>query len=314
MGEKKATRDAYGQALVDLGSQDPKIVVLDADLAKSTKSIMFKKAYPNRFFDLGVAEANMTGIAAGLSTCGLIPFMSTFAVFGSKKACDQVSISVCYPNLNVKIVTTHGGITVGKDGPTHQSIEDISIMRAMPNMRVIVPSDYYVAYSAVKKIAYLDGPFFVRLGRGGVSVIYDENFQFELGQATVLREGEDVALMACGVMVSEALEAAELLSRKGIQATVIDVNTVKPIDEETILEAAGRTGAVVTAEEHNIYGGLGSAVAEVLGENLPTPMKRVGIRDTFAESGEPEELLVKYGLKASNIVEAAREVLARKKR
>lgn len=313
MGEKKATRDAYGQALVDLGSQDPKIVVLDADLAKSTKSIMFKKAYPDRFFDLGVAEANMTGIAAGLSTCGLIPFMSTFAVFGSKKACDQVSISVCYPNLNVKIVTTHGGITVGKDGPTHQSIEDISIMRAMPNMRVIVPSDYYVAYSAVKKIAYLDGPFFVRLGRGGVPVIYDENFQFELGKATVLQEGGDVVLIACGVMVSEALEAAELLGREGIQATVIDVNTIKPIDEKTILEAAGRTGAVVTAEEHNIYGGLGSAVAEVLGENLPTPMKRVGIKDTFAESGEPEELLVKYGLKACNIVEAAGEVLTRKK-
>ncbi|TYP57855.1 transketolase family protein [Thermosediminibacter litoriperuensis] len=304
---KIATREAYGEALAELGEEIKDIVVLDADLSKSTKTSVFAKKFPERFFNMGIAEQNLMGTAAGLATCGKIPFASTFAIFATGRAFEQVRNSICYPNLNVKITATHAGITVGEDGATHQSIEDIALMRALPNMTVISPADAVETKQAVRAAAMLKGPVYLRLGRHPVETIYGENYKFEVGKAVILKEGKDVALIATGVMIAEALKAAEQLSKDGIDAMVINIHTIKPIDEEVILKAA-ECGSIVTAEEHTIIGGLGSAVAEVLMEKKPVPMKRVGIRDVFARSGKPEELMRVYGLTAEDIEEAAKSL------
>lgn len=307
-----ATREAYGQALVALGQENGDVVVLDADLSKSTKTIEFKKVFPERFFDMGIAEANMVGTAAGLAAAGKTPFCSTFAVFATGRTYDQIRQSVAYPQLNVKIAATHAGLTVGEDGASHQSVEDIALMRVLPGMTVFVPADAVEVHGAVAAAARIDGPVYIRLGRFPVPVLHGDDFEFVPGRAVELRQGSDVTIIACGIMVAEALQAAEDLSAEGINATVLNIHTVKPLDEAAITRAARQTGAVVTAEEHSIIGGLGSAVAEVLVENCPVPMVRVGVRDTFGESGKPGELLVKYGLTAADIASAVRAVLKRK--
>lgn len=312
MANKVATRDAYGKALLVLGEENPNVVVLDADLSKSTKTAEFSKNYPERFFNMGIAEANLLGTAAGLAAAGKTPFASTFAVFATGRAFEQIRNSIAYPKLNVKIAATHAGVSVGEDGGSHQAIEDIAIMRALPNMVVLVPADGEETRQMVLAAAEYNGPVYLRMGRLDVPVIFGEDYHFEIGKAKVLKEGTDVAIMANGLMVAIALEAAELLASEGISVSVVNVSSVKPIDEETILRVAKETGAVVTAEEHNIIGGLGSAVAEILGEKLPTPMVRVGLKDTFGESGRPYELLEKYGLTKENLVKAAREALAKK--
>lgn len=311
--EKMATRDAYGKALVKLGEQNSNVVVLDADLAKSTKTIEFKKKFPERFFDMGIAEQNLMGTAAGLAASGKIPFASTFAIFATGRAFEQIRNSIAYPHLNVKIAASHAGLTVGEDGASHQAIADIALMRVLPQMKVIVPADGIEAEKAVLAAAEMDGPVYIRLGRSKVPVIYAEDYQFELGKASIIKEGQDVALIACGIMVAEALKAAEELAKEGISARVINMASIKPLDKEAVVAAARDTGAVVTAEEHNIIGGLGSAVAEVLGENVPVPLERVGVSDTFGESGKPQDLLEKYGLTAKHIQEAAYRVLNRKR-
>jgi len=312
MTEKIATREAYGKALVELGQENPNVVVLDADLSKSTKTANFKKHFPERFFDMGVAEQNMIGTAAGLAAAGKIAFASSFAVFASGRAFEQVRNSVAYPALNVKIGASHAGITVGEDGGSHQSVEDIALMRALPNMTIFVPADAVETRAAVRTAAQIDGPVYIRLGRMGVPVLHGEDFQFVPGKAVTLLQGRDVTVVACGIMVPAALEAAAMLADEGIRAGVLDVHTIKPLDVEAIVAVAKATGAVVTAEEHNIIGGLGSAVAEALGEHFPVPLKRVGILDKFGESGAPNELLVKYGLTPQDIVAAVKEVLKRK--
>jgi transketolase len=312
MTEKIATREAYGKALVELGQENPNVVVLDADLSKSTKTANFKKHFPERFFDMGVAEQNMIGTAAGLAAAGKIAFASSFAVFASGRAFEQVRNSVAYPALNVKIGASHAGITVGEDGGSHQSVEDIALMRALPNMTIFVPADAVETRAAVRTAAKIDGPVYIRLGRMGVPVLHGEDFQFVPGKAVTLRQGRDVTVAACGIMVPAALEAAAMLAHQRIRARLLAVHTIKPLDVEAIVAAAKATGAVVTAEEHNIIGGLGSAVAEALGEHFPVPMQRVGIRDRFGESGAPNELLVKYGLTPQDIVAAVKEVLKRK--
>lgn len=313
MMSKIATREAYGKALVRLGEENKDIVVLDADLAKSTKTIDFAKAFPERFFDMGIAEQNMIGTAAGLALSGKIPFVSSFAIFATGRAFEQLRNSVAYPKLNVKVAATHAGVTVGEDGASHQSVEDIALMRALPNMTVIVPADAVETEQAVRKAAEYQGPVYIRLGRSGVPVIYDENYRFEIGKAHILREGSHVTLIAAGIMVSAALEAADLLAREGIEAEVINLSTIKPLDAQTLLQSLRKTGCAVTAEEHSIIGGLGSAVAELAAENYPVPIIRVGIKDVFGESGKPAELLEKYGLTPLDLVRAAREVLQRKK-
>lgn len=314
MAEKIATREAYGKALVALGAANPDVVVLDADLAKSTKTIDFKKRFPERFFDFGVAEQNMIGTAAGLAAAGKIPFCSTFAVFATGRAFDQIRQSIAYPRLNVKIAASHAGITVGEDGSSHQSVEDIALMRALPNMTVFVPADAVEVAGAVKAAAALDGPVYIRLGRAPVPVIHGEDFSFRPGEAVLLRPGKDATVIATGIMVAAALEAAAVLAQEGVAVRVLNIHTIKPFDVAAVTRAALETGAVVTAEEHSIIGGLGSAVAEVLGEHCPVPLKRVGIRDTFGESGKPQELLEKYGLTPADIVAAVKEVLRRKEK
>lgn len=309
MSQKIATRDAYGEILVELGKKNPRIVVLDADLSKSTKTASFKEAFPERFFNMGVAEADMMGTAAGFAAAGMIPFASTFAVFATGRAYDQLRNSIAYPALNVKIVATHAGITVGEDGGSHQSIEDIAIMRVMPNMTVIVPADGPETKNAVKAAVELDGPVYIRLGRSGVPVLSSEEEPFILGKGKILRNGSDISIIAVGIMVSKALEAAQALSQQGIEARVINLPTIKPLDQDIIIQAARETGGIVTAEEHSIIGGLGGAVSEVTAENCPVPVKRVGVRDTFGESGLPELLLEKYGLTSENIVAAVQELL-----
>lgn len=313
MSRKIATRDAYGEALVELGRENPAVVVLDADLSKSTKTALFARAFPERFFNVGIAEQNLMGMAAGLAAAGKIPFASTFAVFATGRAFEQVRNSIAYAGLNVKIGASHAGITVGEDGASHQSVEDLALMRAVPGMTVIVPADAVETRKAVKAAAGREGPVYLRLGRAGVPVLFGPDYPFEVGRAVRLREGRDVALLATGVMVSVALEAADLLQAEGISAEVINLHTLKPLDEEAVVGAARRCGAVVTAEEHSIIGGLGSAVAEVLAEKNPVPMARVGIRDRFGQSGAPEELMREYGLTAGDIAGRAREVLARKR-
>ena len=307
-----ATRDAYGEALAELGAINNQVVVLDADLSKSTKTNDFKKVYPERFFNLGIAEQNLLGTAAGFAASGKIPFASSFAVFAVGRAYDQIRNSIAYPNLNVKIAATHAGLTVGEDGGSHQMLEDIALMRAVPNMTVIVPADGVETKQVVMAAAEHQGPVYIRLGRPKVPVLLGDDYKFEIGKGVVLKEGTDVTLIGTGIMVSKAMEAAELLAADGISAAVVNISTIKPLDNALITEMAQKTGAVVTAEEHNIYGGLGSAVAEVLVETCPVPMARVGVEDKFGESGLPDELLEKYGLTAANIAAKAKEVVAKK--
>ena len=307
-----ATRDAYGEALAELGAINNQVVVLDADLSKSTKTNDFKKVYPERFFNLGIAEQNLLGTAAGFAAAGKIPFASSFAVFAVGRAYDQIRNSIAYPNLNVKIAATHAGLTVGEDGGSHQMLEDIALMRAVPNMTVIVPADGVETKQVVMAVAEHQGPVYIRLGRPKVPVLLGDDYKFEIGKGVVLKEGTDVTLIGTGIMVSKAMEAAELLAADGISAAVVNISTIKPLDTALITEMAQKTGAVVTAEEHNIYGGLGSAVAEVLVETCPVPMARVGVEDKFGESGLPDELLEKYGLTAANIAAKAKAVVAKK--
>ena len=307
-----ATRDAYGEALAELGAINNQVVVLDADLSKSTKTNDFKKVYPERFFNLGIAEQNLLGTAAGFAAAGKIPFASSFAVFAVGRAYDQIRNSIAYPNLNVKIAATHAGLTVGEDGGSHQMLEDIALMRAVPNMTVIVPADGVETKQVVMAAAEHQGPDYIRLGRPKVPVLLGDDYKFEIGKGVVLKEGTDVTLIGTGIMVSKAMEAAELLAADGISAAVVNISTIKPLDNALITEMAQKTGAVVTAEEHNIYGGLGSAVAEVLVETCPVPMARVGVEDKFGESGLPDELLEKYGLTAANIAAKAKAVVAKK--
>ena len=308
-----ATRDAYGKALVKLGRINPDIVVLDADLSKSTKTIEFAKEFPERFFNMGIAEANMIGTAAGLATCGKIPFASTFAVFATGRVFDQIRMSVCYSKTNVKIGATHGGISVGEDGASHQSTEDISLMRALPNMTVIVPADGVETEKAVFASTEYYGPVYLRMGRSKVPVIFDEKYNFEIGKGVILVEGTDASIITCGLMVHESLEARRELLKKGIKVRVVNMSTIKPIDRALIVKCAKETGVIVSTEEHNIIGGLGSAVAEVLGEEYPVLMKRIGLGDKFGESGSPKELFEKYRLSAKYIVEAVQEITKRKK-
>jgi len=312
LADKVATRDAYGNALLILGAENPNVVVLDADLSKSTKTADFGKKYPERFFNMGIAESNLLGTSAGLAAAGKIPFASTFAIFAVGRAFEQIRNSIAYPKLNVKIAATHSGITVGEDGGSHQAVEDVAIMRAVPNMVVLVPADGEETRQVVLAAAKYYGPVYIRMGRLAVPLLFGEDYKFEIGKANILKEGTDVAIMANGLMVSMALEAAEELAVKGISVSVVNVASVKPLDVETIVRVAEQTKAVVTAEEHNIIGGLGSAIAEVLGEKLPTPMVRVGLNDTFGESGRPQELLEKYGLTKVDLVKAVHEVLAKK--
>ena len=312
MAEKQATRDAYGKALVALGAENSDIVVLDADLSKSTKTADFAKHYPERFFNMGIAEQNLMGTAAGLATAGKIPFASTFAIFATGRAFEQIRNSIAYPKLNVKIAATHAGITVGEDGGSHQAIEDIAIMRSVPNMTVLVPADGEETRQVIMAAARYKGPVYIRMGRLDVPLLFGQDYQFEIGKANVLREGTDVAIMANGIMVAYALEAAEELSLAGISVSVVNVASVKPLDVSTLVQVAKKTKAVVSAEEHNIIGGLGSAIAEVLAENAPTPMVRVGLKDTFGESGRPLELLEKYGLTKASLIKAVHEVIAKK--
>lgn len=310
--EKQATREAYGQALEELGAVRQDVVVLDADLSKSTKTSVFQAKYPERFFNAGIAEQNLMGLAAGFAAAGKVPFASTFAVFATGRAYDQIRNSICYPRLNVKIAATHAGITVGEDGGSHQALEDINLMRGLPNMTVLVPADGPEAKNAVKAAADYEGPVYIRLGRSGVPTITDADVPFVIGKGRVMREGADVTLIGCGMMVAKALEAADVLAAEGVNAAVIDMSTIKPIDRELIVEWAKKTGAIVTAEEHNVIGGLGSAVAEVLVEEVLVPMERVGIEDVFGESGTGGELVEKYRLTAEYIVEKAKRAIARK--
>lgn len=307
-----ATRDAYGQALAELGALNDKVVVLDADLSKSTKTNDFKKVFPERFFNMGIAEQNLLGTAAGFAAAGKIPFASSFAVFAVGRAYDQIRNSIAYPKLNVKIAATHAGLTVGEDGGSHQMLEDIALMRALPNMTVIVPADGVETKQVIMAAAAYDGPVYIRLGRPKVPVLFDESYQFEIGKGVVLKDGADVTLVATGIMVSKAMEAAEALAADGISAAVVNISTIKPLDQQLIIEMAQKTGAMVACEEHNIYGGLGSAVAEVLVEHCPVPMARVGVEDSFGESGLPDQLLEKYGLTAANIADKAKAVISRK--
>ncbi len=313
MSEMKATRDGFGEALVELGRENNNIVVLSGDLEDATRAEYFKKEFPDRFFNLGIAEQDVLGTAAGMSIDGLIPFACSFAVFLTNRAYDILRITVCYNNRNVKIIGSHGGITVGPDGATAQCLEDFAITRVLPNIKVIYPVDALEAKKATRLIADLKGPIYMRLGRPPFPVLTKESDEFVLGKANVMREGKDATVIACGLMVSEALKAAEILTKDNIEVRVINMHTIKPIDQEAIIKSAQETGAVVTAEEHQINGGLGSAITEVLGRNLPVPVEMVAVNDTFGESGEPEELLKKYHLKDIDIVNAVKKVLVRKK-
>lgn len=326
MAEKIATRDAYGKALVALGAKNNDVVVLDADLSASTKTAKFRDTYPERFFQMGIAEQDLMSTSAGLATVGKIPFASTFAIFATGRAFEQIRNSIAYPHLNVKVAATHAGITVGEDGGSHQSIEDIALMRVLPGMTVIVPADGPEAEQAVFAAAEHDGPVYLRFGRGGVPVIHGADYQFKIGKAEVLRDGgdggagsggsnrSDVTIIACGVMVEAALAAADMLAAEGIAARVINMATVKPLDVEAVKAAAVQTGAIVTAEEHSVIGGLGAAVAEYVVGNCPVPVEMIGLQDVFGQSGSPAELLKEYGLTAADIVAAAKRAIERKKK
>ena len=309
MAKMMATRDAYGEALKELGGINKDIVVLDADLSGSTKTSVFKEAYPDRFFNAGISEQSLMGTAAGLAAAGKTPFASTFAVFASGRAFEIIRNSICYPKLNVKIAATHAGLTVGEDGATHQSIEDLSLMRSLPNMVVLNPADGIETKKCIQKAAEYKGPVYIRLGRSKVPVIFEEDYDFQIGKGVMLKDGKDVTIIATGIMVAKALEARELLEKEGISARVINISTIKPIDKDIIIKAAKETKGIVTAEEHSIIGGLGSAVAEVVVENCPVKVERIGVNDTFGESGTGEALLEKYGLTAENIYEKAKKIL-----
>ena len=306
---KKATREAYGEALVELGKINENVVVLDADLSGSTKTSVFKKAFPERHFNVGIAEADLIGTAAGFAACGKIAFASTFAMFAAGRAFEQIRNTVAYPKLNVKIAPTHAGISVGEDGGSHQSVEDIAIMRAIPGMVVLSPADATETKKMVFAAAEYEGPVYIRMGRLGVPVLFDDNYDFQIGIANTLRDGKDVTIAATGLMVAEALKAAEKLEKEGISVRVINVGTIKPLDGETILKAAQETKFIVTAEEHSVIGGLGSAVSEFLSEVHPTKVKKVGIYDKFGQSGTGEELLQKYELTAEKLISVIKENL-----
>ncbi|MGC8769979.1 MAG: transketolase family protein [Brevinematia bacterium] len=309
MSEKIATREAYGKALAELGDKYKNLIVLDADLSKSTKTDLFKAKFPERFINCGIAESNMMSVAAGIASCGNIVFASSFAMFAAGRAFEQVRNSIGYPHLNVKIGASHAGITVGEDGASHQCIEDIALMRAIPGMVVINPCDATSTKALVEEAIKHNGPVYLRLGRLAVDVIYEEGRDFKIGKSITLKEGRDVTIIATGLMVQEALKAFTILEEKGISARIIDMHTIKPIDEEAIIKAAKETKAIITCEEHNIYGGLGSAVAEVLGENYPIKMKRIGIKDEFGRSGDPKALMKKYGITSDDIVANTLEIL-----
>ena len=304
---KKAIRQSYGEALADLGKKNEKIVVLDADLSSATKTNIFAKEFPERFLDMGIAEANMIGTAAGLATCGKIPYVSTFAAFAAGRAYDQIRCSVCYPKLNVKICVTHSGITVGEDGATHQMIEDISMMRTMPNMTVMTTSDDVETKWAVEEISKIEGPVYLRLARVKTSRIYDENQKFEIGKAIQIGEGTDATIFATGVTVEQALIAKEELHKQGIEVRVVDMHTIKPIDKEMIIKCAKETKKLISVEDHSIIGGLGSAISEVLTENYPVKLKRIGINDCFGRSGKAEELIKYFGIDSESIKKAVQE-------
>jgi len=307
------TREAFGKILTELGGRDPNIIVLDADLSRSTMTKYFAQAFPERFIQCGLAEQNMISIAAGLATCGKTPFASTFAVFASSRCFDQVRMSVAQPRTNVKVVSTHGGITVGEDGSSHQAIEDISLYCSLPNFNVVVPADSIETVEIIKAAAATEGPFYVRLGRSKTPVVYTSGCSFKLGKADVLREGRDAAIIATGIMVYRALEAADSLDKSGIKCRVLNMSSIKPVDRQAIEAASVETGAIVTAEEHLLHGGLGSIVAQVLASGTPSPLASLGIKDTYCKSGKPEDLLEANGLTAGNIADAVKGVLARKR-
>ena len=311
--QKVATRDAYGDALAGLGKKRNDVVALDADLSGSTKTSKFAKAFPERFFNIGIAEQDMMGTAAGLALGGKLPFASTFAVFATGRAWEQIRQSICYPKLNVKVVASHAGITVGEDGGSHQSVEDIALMRVLPHMTVIVPADGVETTQAIEAVAEYNGPCYVRVGRNKVPTLFGPEYQFKIGKAHVFHEGRDAAIIATGIMVAEALKARELLKAEGIDAGVINMSTIKPLDTEAVATAAKRCGAIVTAEEHSIIGGLGGAVAEALVETAPVPMARIGIKDTFGASGDSDGLMKHYGLSAEDICAAVKEVVRKKR-
>ena len=304
---KKAIRQSYGEALAELGKKNEKIVVLDADLSSATKTNIFAKEFPERFLDMGIAEANMIGTAAGLATCGKIPYVSTFAAFAAGRAYDQIRCSVCYPKLNVKICVTHSGITVGEDGATHQMIEDISMMRTMPNMTVMTTSDDVETKWAVEEISKIEGPVYLRLARVKTNKIYEENQKFEIGKAIQIGEGTDATIFATGVTVEQALIAKEELHKQGIEVRVVDMHTIKPIDKEMIIKCAKETKKLISVEDHSIIGGLGSAISEVLTENYPVKLKRIGINDCFGRSGKAEELIKYFGIDSESIKKAVQE-------
>ncbi len=306
-----STREAYGKFLVELGKKNENIVVLDADLSRSTMTKYFAQAFPERFVECGLAEQNMFGIAAGLAASGKIPFVSTFAVFAACRCFDQVRVSIAQPRLNVKIVATHGGITVGEDGASHHAIEDLALYCALPSFTVIVPADAIETVRAVEAAAAIEGPFYIRLGRPKFPAVYTDDYRFEVGKAVTLKEGDDATIIACGVMVSKSLEAAANLASQGISCRVLNMPTLKPLDETSILKAAAETGGIVVAEEHLLDGGLGSRVAQVVAKERPVPMQFIGLK-TYAKSGKPEELLQKHGLTAKDIEQAVKVIIARK--
>lgn len=312
MSDRIPMRDGYGKALLELCEKNENVMVLDADVAKSTRTVWIRDKYPEHFIDMGIAEQDMVGTAAGLALGGMIPFCSTYGVFLAGRAWDQIRTTVCYNNLNVKLGGAHAGISVGPDGATHQALEDVAIMRVLPNMTVIVPCDAEETRKATLAMAGVDGPCFVRFGREAVPVVTDERTPFVLGKANLMKDGTDVAIVANGAMVYEALRAAEALAAEGINAMVLNMHTIKPLDSAALIDAAVKTGCVVTAEEHQINGGLGGAVAECLAMNCPVPMEMVGAQDTFGESGQPQELLDKYGMNALTIAQKAKKVLGRK--
>lgn len=309
--KKIATRDSYGNALKELGDEFDNVVVLDADLAGATKTAIFKKAHPDRFFDCGIQEANMVDVAAGLSTMGLVPFASTFAMFAAGRAYEQVRNTIGYPHLNVKIGATHGGISVGEDGASHQCCEDFALMRTIPGMTVMCPADDVEARAMVKAAYKMVGPCYMRFGRAATPVFHEEGYHFEIGKGEVLRDGKDIAIIATGILVPEAIEAGKALAEQGIDAMVINMATIKPLDEELVLAAAKQCGKVITVEEHNIIGGLGEAVCSLLSEKLPTPVKRIGVNDVFGHSGPAAALLKQFGLSAENIVAQSKAMLGK---
>jgi transketolase len=312
MSQAIPTREASGQILVEMGRTNENIVVCEADIGKSTKTCYFAKEFPERYINTGIAEQNLMNMAVGLASVGKIVFVSTYSVFASMRACEQIRTFACYPNINIKIVASHGGLTPGNDGPTHQAIEDMGIMRSLPNMCVLMPADFNATKALIKKTLEWKTPVFVRLTRDAVPCIYDEAEKFEIGKGKVVKEGKDVTIIANGDMVYHALQAAVTLSGSGIQARVVDMHTIKPIDTELVLDCCKATGAIVTVEDHNILNGLGSAVAEIIGEHMLVPIQRVGIKDRFAESGKYQELLNKYGLSVSDIVKASLSTIERK--